>query len=241
MFVFVNMGPNGSEYFKMLLHPQLWVFLTKLFLKISNNCPHKICIYEFWGFKFKKKRLKFSLAIEPYWNEHFKTLLLLSYDYFSTKLFLNVPCHSPQKRASWNFEISNLNLKASLKLNIAPMKKWKIANTCISEMANRRAKCGVNFGTQVLVVTCIWGTFDLLAFKVILGSFSEFLSKWPVTRKGLTVDQNGVKFWTRGVVVILYGGTFDLLVFSVIWGHSVHCLKMTRFPGVTLSRITESC
>ncbi len=33
------------------------------------------------------------------------------------------------------------------------------------------------------------GTFDLLVFKVILGSFGALVSKWPVTRKQLTENR----------------------------------------------------
>ena len=49
-----------------------------------------------------------------------------------------------------------------------------------------------------VVVTCIWGIFDLLVFNVILGSFSTLVSKWPVTGKRLAVKPNGVKFRSRG-------------------------------------------
>ncbi len=50
----------------------------------------------------------------------------------------------------------------------------------------------------MVFVTCIWGTFDLLVFKVILGLFSALVSKWPVTRKTLAVEENEVKVGTRG-------------------------------------------
>ncbi len=39
-----------------------------------------------------------------------------------------------------------------------------------------------------VVVICIWGTFDLLVFKVILGSLIALVSKWPVTQKYLAVE-----------------------------------------------------
>ncbi len=31
----------------------------------------------------------------------------------------------------------------------------------------------------------IWDTFDLVVFKVILGSFGALVSKWPATPNGL--------------------------------------------------------
>ncbi len=65
---------------------------------------------------------------------------------------------------------------------------------------------------------CISGTYDLLAFRVILEPFGALVSKWPLTRKWLAVEQNGVKFETRGVVVTYIWDAFDLLVFKVILG-----------------------
>ena len=47
------------------------------------------------------------------------------------------------------------------------------------------------------VVTYIRGTFYLLVFKIILGSFGALVSKWPLTRKQLDVVRNGVKLETR--------------------------------------------
>ncbi len=43
-----------------------------------------------------------------------------------------------------------------------------------------------------VVATCVWCTFDLLMFKVTLGSFSALVAEWPVTRKWLALEQNGV-------------------------------------------------
>ena len=56
------------------------------------------------------------------------------------------------------------------------------------------------------------GTFDLLIFNVILGSFGAIALKWPVTGKRLTVERNRLKFGIWGAVVL------DLLVFNVILG-----------------------
>ncbi len=72
--------------------------------------------------------------------------------------------------------------------------------------------------SEVVVVIRIWGTFDLLVFKVIWGSFNALVSKWPVTRKWLAVDRKGVEIWDPVVIVTYIWGTFDLLVFRVISG-----------------------
>ena len=39
----------------------------------------------------------------------------------------------------------------------------------------------------------MWGTFDLIGFKIILGLFGACL-KWPITRKWLVIETNGLKF-----------------------------------------------
>ncbi len=41
------------------------------------------------------------------------------------------------------------------------------------------------------------GTFDIVVFRVILGSLGALVSKWHVTQKPLVVEQNGLKFGTR--------------------------------------------
>ncbi len=53
---------------------------------------------------------------------------------------------------------------------------------CNSKIAGCRMKRSEIWESWVVVV-CIWGTFDLLVLKVILGSFGALVSKWPVTRK----------------------------------------------------------
>ncbi len=46
-----------------------------------------------------------------------------------------------------------------------------------SKTAGRRAKLGEMSDSEV-VLTCTLGTFDLLMFRVIFGSFSALVSKW---------------------------------------------------------------
>ncbi len=43
----------------------------------------------------------------------------------------------------------------------------------------------------------IWGTFVLVGYKVIFGSFVALISKWPVSQTQLVVEQNGVKLGLR--------------------------------------------
>ncbi len=64
---------------------------------------------------------------------------------------------------------------------------------CNSKTARRRAKRSEIWDSWILV-TYIWGTYDMVVFKVILGSFGALVSKRPVSRKGLVVEQNRVKF-----------------------------------------------
>ena len=62
------------------------------------------------------------------------------------------------------------------------------------------------------------GTFDVLVFKVILGSFGAFVSNWPVTGKRVSLGKMRSEIWKSGVAVNTYMGTFDLLVFKIILG-----------------------
>ncbi len=63
---------------------------------------------------------------------------------------------------------------------------------CNSKTSGHRAKrCEIwDLG---LVVTCIWGAFGLLVFKIILGSFIALVSKLPLTRTQLALGQNRCK------------------------------------------------
>ena len=60
--------------------------------------------------------------------------------------------------------------------------------------------------------------FSVERLKVILGSFGALVSKWPVTRKQLSIEQNGLKFGVSRVVLTCIWVTFDRLVFKVILG-----------------------
>ncbi len=63
-------------------------------------------------------------------------------------------------------------------------------------------------------MACIWGTFDRLVFKVILGSFSAL--KMACNSKTASSNPKQSEIWDLYAVVNVYGGTFDLLVFNVI-------------------------
>ena len=69
-------------------------------------------------------------------------------------------------------------------------------NSLFSKTVCRRAKRTEIWDSGILV-THIWGAFDLVGYKVILGSFSALVSKWSVSQKWLAVEQNGVKLGIR--------------------------------------------
>ncbi len=75
---------------------------------------------------------------------------------------------------------------------------------------------------SMVVVPCIWGTFGVFVFKVILGSFGALVSEWPLTRKGLAVEQNGLKVGTQSLLQHLYRVPFTLYCLRSFGGHSVH-------------------
>ena len=83
---------------------------------------------------------------------------------------------------------------------------------CISKMDGRRTKRNAIWDWWTLV-THIWGTFDLVGFKVSLWSFGAVFSKWPITQQQMVLGRKWVKFGTRGVRHIWV--TLDLVAF---WG-----------------------
>ncbi len=56
-FIFINMGPYGSDNFKTLLLPQLWIFINQTFSKLS--CDYNSCLLEILNLKVFKKDLNF--------------------------------------------------------------------------------------------------------------------------------------------------------------------------------------
>ncbi len=77
----------------------------------------------------------------------------------------------------------------------------------------------------------MWGTFDHVVFKVILGSFGALVSKWPVTRKQLDIQHNRVTFGTQGAGCTMgYLSPYSVQGnFGVIWCtcHKIACSSKT--------------
>ncbi len=61
---------------------------------------------------------------------------------------------------------------------------------CHSKTAHRRVKRSEIWASWILV-THVLGTFDLVGFKVIWGSFGALFSKWHVTQQKLVLERNG--------------------------------------------------
>ncbi len=59
---------------------------------------------------------------------------------------------------------------------------------CISKTAGQRAKLTEIWELDITSYAYIWGTFDLVWFKVLLGSFGALASKWPVSQKQLVIE-----------------------------------------------------
>ena len=81
-------------------------------------------------------------------------------------------------------------------------------------LASKRATVeqnGVKFGSR----GHIWGTFDLLPVKVILGSFGALLSKSEFC---IVVNGKMTEIWDSGVLAQCVWGTFDLPACKVILG-----------------------
>ncbi len=71
---------------------------------------------------------------------------------------------------------------------------------CSSKTAGSRVKQN-EIWNLVLVVVRTLGAFNLLVFKVVLGSFGAVGSKWPVSGKRLAIEGNRLKFGNSVVVV----------------------------------------
>ncbi len=60
---------------------------------------------------------------------------------------------------------------------------------------------------------CIWGTFILVMFKAILGSFSTLVLKLPLTLKELTLEKNWLHWESVTLVKYKLGN----------WHYSIYC------------------
>ncbi len=65
-------------------------------------------------------------------------------------------------------------------------------------MARHKMTFGSRGGGVVRI--CVWINFEVLAFNVILGSFSALVSKCSVTRQRLSIEWSGMKYgtWCNG-------------------------------------------
>ncbi len=92
------------------------------------------------------------------------------------KLFLNFPPYGPHKSMFGIFEISSLRFVTNFfrKLQIYHCSLWRNQKPQLSKnTSDRRTKRSEIWDSWVLIQH-IRGTFGLLAFKVILGSFGVF-------------------------------------------------------------------
>ncbi len=67
-YVFINMGPHGSQNFKTLLLPQITFDLFKLCLKFNHlSCPHKstVLYFEILSLPFSRFFFSFWLTWDP--------------------------------------------------------------------------------------------------------------------------------------------------------------------------------
>ncbi len=153
------MGPHGSRNVKTLLLPQLWFFFNQPFSKYSLlHSSQKLLVgilnwlkvsltLDLWEWKFQSTNpTTIMILCKPYlfWMSHVTVLTKVTW---------------------WDFAISNL-LKTDWNFTLCPMGKWKIVK--ILEMASRRVKQSEIWGSWV-VVTGIWGTFDLYCLRSFWG------------------------------------------------------------------------
>ncbi len=102
-----------------------------------------------------------------------------------------------------------------------------LKKTCNSKRASRRVKQCETWDLEVVVV-CIWGTFDLLVFKVIWGPFSALVSiKMACNWKTFGRRAKRSDIWDSGIALVCMWGTLDLSVFQCHLGVTWRtCLEM---------------
>ncbi len=62
--------------------------------------------------------------------------------------------------------------------------------TSNAKTVHRKVKRGEIWALWILVTHAL-GTFDLVGFQVVLGSFGALVSKWHVTQQQLVLERNG--------------------------------------------------
>ena len=88
------------------------------------------------------------------------------------------------------------------------------------ETAGRRAKWTKIWDSGTLV-THMWCNFDLVVFKVTLGSVGARLKMACISKTARRRAKRS-EIWDSWILVTYILGMHDLVVFNVIWGHSVH-------------------
>ncbi len=77
-FLFLNMGPYGSENFKTLLLLQIVAKSFQTFPEFSYQWSSQNYFWDFWNFEnWNFNNIFFFINMGPYGSKYFKTLLLL--------------------------------------------------------------------------------------------------------------------------------------------------------------------
>ncbi len=137
------------------------LFQPNFFVNVPRDRPHKK-LFEISYVKFLQKKNFFVTPI----------VMILSLQTF----FLNFRVRFLITVVCCDFEASNLFVCFLKSWNFNVAADGKMRNCNILETDNRRAKPNEVWDLRV-VATFVWGTFDLLVFTVILGSFSALVSK----------------------------------------------------------------
>ncbi len=174
-FIFVNMGPYGSQNFKTLLLPQISFESFQFFSEISSQWSwQKYCFgfLKFWVFDFSGILFVF-INMGPYGSQNFKTLLLLQITFESFHPFPEFSSQLSSQVLFWIFEILSFRFLMNFWIStLHPMGKPK--TSIIWKTSDRRAKQSEIWASGVSI-QCTQGTFDTYVVKVILGSFGVFL------------------------------------------------------------------
>ncbi len=175
------MGVNISKRYST---QQLWIFVTKLFLKISVTVLTKVTYRNFevsnFDFFFLKKTWEWKFQNAT----HMVNLFQPNFIWMFHVTVLT-------EDASWNF----WNFKFNLNNLMCPMEKWKIVN--ISEIASLRVK-PIKIWDSWKVITCIQGTFGHFSVQCHLGVIRCTCLRMACNSE--TVGCRAKRGWNSGLV-----------------------------------------
>ncbi len=152
---------------------------------IPCDSPHRNCFLGFWNFKFKLKKKDRKLTLCPIERWKMANISQMANRWVKLSAIWDSRVVVTYIWDTFDFLVFKIIWGHSMHL---------AQNGLRLEKGNCRGVKQTEIWESCTVVIHVWGTLDLLVLNVILGSFSALVSKWPLTRKQLALEQNWLKF-----------------------------------------------